>query len=255
MIRRLNYTGRIKIHRNDVRLATCEVDGCWRFDADVRLKDYELPAEALVFVEAYRQTTWMRFPFGTVASIQAPLPEKRRLSEFDSAEGIRFRVKVTQPKDQHILLAAADRIPLGKPEDYANKESLLPVVPDQLGDELWRVDLDDDPRLLVNQSAASDWRQFALSPVFVSLVYPAVLRQVLTAVLGEGHRDVEDDADWRSKWLRFATLLPGVDPAPPSDEEGIDAALRWIDDAVAAFARKLALKEKFSTAWHSKESA
>src|SRR6266702_226127 len=133
MIRRLNYTGRIKIHRSDVRLATREADGVLSFDADLRLKDYALPAEALVFVEAYRQTSWMRFAFGTVADIQARPAEKRQLSEFDSAEGIRFRVKVTQPQDEHILLAAADRIPLGKPEDDADKQALLPVVPSELG--------------------------------------------------------------------------------------------------------------------------
>ncbi|MBI2949003.1 MAG: hypothetical protein HYY23_15285 [Verrucomicrobia bacterium] len=253
MIRRLNYTGRIKIRRGDVRLTTREVDGVWAFDADLRLKDYELPADALVFVEAYRQTSWMRFPFGTVAAIHAPPLEKRRLIEFDSVEGIRFRVKVTQPHDEHILLAAADRIPLGEPEDDANKESLLPVVPFELGDELWQVDLDDEPRLLVNKSASADWRLMALSPVFVSLVYPAVLREVLRSVLASGHRDTEDDSEWRSKWLRFATLLPGVDPEPPSEDDGEDAALRWVNDAVAAFAKKLALKEKFFAAWHLKE--
>lgn len=215
--------------------------------------DHELPAEALVFVEAYRQTTWMRFPFGTVADIQAPSTEKRRLSEFDSAEGICFRVKVTQPQDEHILLAAADRIPLGKPEDETDKETLLPVVPFELGDEVWRVDLDDEPRLLVNKSASADWRQTALSPVFVSLVYASALRQILASILASGHRDTEDDTDWRSKWLRFATLLPGVDPELPPKEEGEDATLRWADDAVTAFAGKLGLKEKFSTAWHLKE--
>ena len=95
----------------------------------------------------------------------------------------------------------------------------------------------------------------AQSPLFVSLVYPSALRQILTTVLASGHRDAEDDADWRSKWLRFATLLPGVDPEPPSEEEGEDAELRWVDEAVATFARKLGLKEKFSVAWHLKEGA
>jgi hypothetical protein len=46
-----------------------------------------------------------------------------------------------------------------------------------------------------------------------------------------------------------------VDPEPPSEEEGEDAELRWVDEAVAAFARKLGLKEKFSVAWHLKEGA
>jgi len=35
--------------------------------------------------------------------------------------------QVTLPQDEHILLAAADRIPLGKPEDEADKETLLPA--------------------------------------------------------------------------------------------------------------------------------
>ena len=251
MIRRLNYTGRVKINRADVRLATRFIGGQLSFEADLRLTDYELPAEALVFVEAYRQTTWMRFQFGTVAALQ--LPSDRGLREFDSPDGILFRVKVTQARDEHILLAAADRIPLALPEDGdANRESLLEFVPAELGDEMWQVELDGEPRLLVNKSAVPDCRQLALSPVFVALVYPAVLRQILTNVLIEhGHRDTYDDTDWRSKWLRFATLVPGVDPEPPEKDEDDDAVRRWVDDVVAAFAKKLTLREKFGAAWET----
>ncbi|MEO6034312.1 MAG: hypothetical protein ABIQ35_03570, partial [Verrucomicrobiota bacterium] len=238
----------------DLKLTTRETNGVLSFEAELLLNDYELPAEAVVFVEAYRQTTWMRFPFGTVAILQPPPPEKRALSEFDSPDGILFRVKVTQAQDQHILLAAADRIPLARPDDDADRESILPVFPAELGNELWQVDLEDEPRLLVNKSATADWRQLAQSPVFVSLVYPAVLRQLLTNILGTDHRDTDDEMDWRSKWLRFAAILPGVDPELPGKEEGPDAALRWAEDAVAAFAKKLALKEKFADAWQTKES-
>jgi hypothetical protein len=31
-----------------------------------------LPTDAKVFVEAYRQTNWMRFDFGTIGAVQAP---------------------------------------------------------------------------------------------------------------------------------------------------------------------------------------
>ncbi len=247
MIRRLNYTGRIKIHRSDIKLATREANGAFSFDASLKLIDYELPAEALVFVEAYRQTTWMRFPFGTVANLQPPA--NRELNEFESVEHIKFRVKVTQALDEHILLAVADRIPLALPSEDADCESILPVHPRELGDELWQVEMVDEPCLLVNKSATPDWRQLTQSPLFVSLVYPAVLRQILTHVLSEGHRDTDDENEWRSKWLRFATLMPGVDPDIPGKDDGEDAAMRWMEDAVAGFARKLALKEKFSAVW------
>lgn len=250
MIRRLNYTGRVKIDRSDVRLSTHERNGGWVFEAGLQLNDYELPADAPVFVEAYRQTTWMRFGFGTVGNLRAPPADQRQLVEFDSPDGVLFRVKVTQAHDEHLLLAHADRIPLARPEDAVDRESLLPVVPADLGDELWRVSLEDEPQLLVNKSASPDWRQMAQSPLFVSLVYPAVLRQVLTAVLIDHRcRDIDDESDWCSRWLRFAVGLPGVNPELPPEKDAEDAVRIWTDDAVAGFARKLQLREKFSGAW------
>jgi hypothetical protein len=256
MIRRLNYTGRVKIHRRDVRLSTRTDEGPPSFDADLRLTDYELPADALVFVEAYRQTTWMRFPFGTAAVVRPPAD--RRLAEFDSPDGILFRVKVTQARDEHILLAAADRIPLASPEELdADHDSLLPVNPAELGDELWQLDMDGaEPELLVTVSAVADWRQLARSTTFMALVYPEIVRQVLQViVIEEKHRDTDDDTDWKSKWLRFAGMLPGIEPNPPDTSAGDGEARDWIEQVVAAFAKKMDFKVKFAAAWHSKEGA
>ena len=42
-------------------------DGMLSFDAKLDLTGYDLPDDARVFVEAYRQTSFMRFPHGTVA--------------------------------------------------------------------------------------------------------------------------------------------------------------------------------------------
>jgi len=82
----------------------------------------------LVFVEAYRQTSWMRFDFRTVGAVTAP--KDCSLTEFDSPEDILFRVKVTQANDTHVLLAEADRIPLTRPEPSDDKRiPLLPVKP------------------------------------------------------------------------------------------------------------------------------
>lgn len=252
MIRRLNYTGRTKIHRSDIKLLTREADGALSFDAELRLHEYGLPPDAMVFIEAYRQTNWMRFPFGTIANLQAPPVDARVLTEFDSAEELRFRVKVTQAENEHILLAVADRVPLGTPSDPEGRESLLPVCPADLGDELWQVDLEDEPTLLVNKFASSDWRQLAQSPLFVALVYPAVLRIVLRSILADDFRDTDDEADWRSRWLHFAASLPSVDPHPPDIERGPEAAFKWAEDAVSAFANLHSLKEKFIAAWQPK---
>src|SRR5262245_34387626 len=112
-IRRINSTGRKRIVREDIRiLVSSDADGILEFDATVDLAPYGLPADARVFVEAYRQTTFMRFEHGTVATPR-PHPGTCRLSEFSSREGLLFRVKVTATGDRPgVLLAEGDRIPI-----------------------------------------------------------------------------------------------------------------------------------------------
>ena len=87
------------------------------------LDGYDLPAEALVFVKAYRQTTWMRWPWGTVGALQPPA--NRALAEFDSPDDVLFRVRVTSPgtpEEPHGLLPAeADRVRLRSPEELTTR--------------------------------------------------------------------------------------------------------------------------------------
>jgi hypothetical protein len=249
MIRRLNYTGRVKVRREDVAVTVDAYEDGFAVSAGLSLEDYDFPSDAYVYLEAYRQTTWTRFPYGTVGNIQSPPIEQRALGEFGYPEGILFRLKVTKSGDKHVLLGVADRIPVGLPADDADRDPLLSVYPAHLGDELWQLDLSDEPRLLVNKTVVSDWRQLATSSIFVALVYPAALRQILeTILLLCQHRDADDEFDWKSRWLRFSRGLPGVDRELPEkdDEEG---AKLWISDAVSAFAKKLKLGEKFANAW------
>jgi hypothetical protein len=195
----------------------------------------------------------MRFDFGTAGGIVPP-PE-RVLSEFDSLDQVLFRVKVTSASGdrQGVLLAEADQIPIKRPEDSEeDRIPLFPVAPADLGDEVYRVDFTDGrPTLLVNRDVG-DWRQVAQSPPFRSLVYSAALRQILTRILCvEGVADSDDDDDWRSRWLRFASSMSGVGEVP--DQEDGDACDVWIDTAVAAFARQFQMIEQFRVFWRGGE--
>lgn len=169
-----------------------------------------LPPESLVFVEAYRQTVWMRFAWGTVGALQAPAD--RTLAEFDSTEDILFRVRVTSlgtPEEPHgLLLAEADRICLRGPEETEeNRDTIFPVVPTELGDELWKVSFENErPRLLVNLRAAGNYKQFTLHPAFIALVYPAAMREVLWRIV-----HVEDTATMMTR--RTTTRAGCVSPS------------------------------------------
>ena len=248
MIRRFNYTDRIRIERKDVRITLREENGKFSFDADLSaLAEYELPPESLVFVEAYRQTNWMRFDFGQVGAITPA--KKRDLSQFESPDGLLFRVKVTPNGDVHTLLAEADRIPLARPElSEGDRKPLLPVKPQKLGDEIYRLDFSDDRPLLLINSEAGNYADIGHSPAFMSLVYPGVFREILNRVLLiEKHDDDANLEDWKSQWIKFASLHPGLGELPGPDD--MDGRTDWIDKAVSAFAKQIQARAKFEEFW------
>lgn len=246
MIRRYNYTGRKAISRSDVKLRV--EDSPLRLRADLALNDYGLPADARVFVEAYRQTNWMRFDFGTAGAVKAPAD--LNLTEFDSREGILFRVRVTATANpEGRLLAEAGQVSPLQMNDTGEKsrEPLLPIKPAELGEEVFRVDFSDRPIMLIN-SQFGDWRALARSPFFICMALPQTFREILTRVLRvERYFETEDPEDWRARWLAFAAALPGS--SDPPEEEETDDIDDWITEAVAAFARLHGMKARFNSFW------
>jgi hypothetical protein len=241
-IRRINSTGRMKIARGDARISVRpDSDGVPTFDATINLTEYGLPDDAHVFVEAYRQTTFMRFPHGTVTAPQPPRDLARRLTEFATSDGLLFRVKVTSTDDRAgVLLAEADRIPVSDDEEQPdNRIALLPPAPYELGQETWRVDLTgaNGPLLLIN-NRVGDWKAVAASPLFRSLVYPAAMREVLWHIYKvEETRAMDDAEDWGCRWLTFAAALPGAGDPPLTSGDDEEWGV-WITAAVESFARQ-----------------
>lgn len=247
MIRRFNYTNRIRINRNDVTITLRQQNNEYWFDANLsNVRNYDLPSGSLVYVEAYRQTYWRRFSFGQLDRLE---PDKdRSLAQFESPDGILFRVKVTPPDNTHRLLAEADEIPLLRPEEQQiNRFSLLSVKRADLEGEIYRLDFSARPLLLVNKDAGTA-AEIAKSPVFFALVYPSVFRQILTRIIViEKYDDESEPGDWKSQWLRFAKELPGVDAIP--DTDALEEYEEWIDHVVSVFAKNNQVLLKFAEFW------
>lgn len=250
MIRKFNYTDRVRIRRDDIMIALQENHGGNTFSADLsKLSEYGLPPDSLVFLEAYRLSNWMRFSFGTLGTIKPP--KDPCLTRFDSVEGIKFRLKVTASGDLHKLLAEADAIPLITSEqDQEAAEPLLPVMPSKdLGDEIYRIDFSDDMPVLLINSEAGNYKDIGRSPAFLSLALPSVLREILMHIIIIDGRDDDDDLDdWHCRWIRFIRQFPGIGEIPKLEDGGEDC-MDWIQTAVAAFARKQKVKAKFLEFW------
>ena len=139
------------------------------------------------------------------------------------------------------ILAVADRIQPRRSEDEpVDKICLLPVDFVDLGNCVWRLELESDwPSLMLN-NRFDKIRELARSDhSFFSLVYPEVVRQILyKIVVEEDHTDPQSDPDdWRSLWLTFSRDILGKSILPPSGESEpiIQEKMKWIDDVVEEF--------------------
>ena len=243
---KLHYTSRQRLLRRDVGI-TLSDSSPLAFQVDkCSLDGYSLPPAARVYIEAYRQMSYMRFPCGIVSDLRMSGPLV--LGEFDSPEGIKFRIKVTDPANGQLL---ADLDGISDP----GKDALLSVKPEDIGEEVFSVDFTDEPLLLISDRIPA-WKEMALDPVFASLVYPSVLRLILTRILlvEVDSVDLDDSDDWRSKWLLFAKRHPGTGGLP-DDLTNFADVNDWIDGAVSAFAKRNKAYDRFIRNWHSGEAS
>lgn len=234
---RFNYTGRKKIKRQDVSITVRSNNGILSFGAEVDLNGYGLPRDAPIYVEAYRQTSWMRFGYGSVGN---PIPQtENRLSEYESLDGVLFRVKVVEEEGAHgKLLAVADRLRPVKPEEGDGGRLCLLHVKSEEMDCIWRLDFTNGPILLVSKGAGSK-DAISRSPEFISLVYPAVLKEVLFRIKESDEEWDEDEESWQNQWITFVSSMSGVGEMPDTSGDDEDAYDRWVLDAVESFARRL----------------
>lgn len=240
MIRRFNYTGRKRIKRGSVAIKVVGSEPVRSFEAGLSLRDYELPPEAKVYVEAYERAGLMRFDFGTVGSTSTPSDSERRLAEFEGSDAMRFRVKVvdTQQRSGQLLAEADGILPFVMEESEKGRTSLLPVRHADLGQQVWAVDFPEStqalPVLLINNRIA-DRTALVRSPVFMSLALPAILSEILTRVLIYESQTDTDDEGWKSQWLQFGQRVLPTAGEPPEDKE---KAAEWIESVVREFCSK-----------------
>jgi hypothetical protein len=233
MKRRFNYTNRIRISRDRVRIALKDQGALPpAFDASLDLTGLGLAADARVFVEAYYRAAYMRFDFGTVGSVGCD--QDRTLRDIDNRELIYFRVKVTDANGEHgKLLAEADGLIANPAEGTGHNVCILDVKYEDLENLAWNLELDDGstPTLVVNRKISN--REYVRSDTaFFALVYPAVIREILTFILLQNDHEYEPGSDdWEDQWISYVRSLPGI-ADPPNEGEEIR---NWIDQAVRSF--------------------
>ncbi len=258
MIRKFNYTDRIKIRRADLRVSIVMDGGVPYLEADFVVDPYRelIAPDAAVYIEAYHRTKFERFSYGTIGRLLPP--EDRRLRAFASGdrEDIRFRVKVVDESASHgrILGLAEGISAVSEDERHANRLSLLGVDAVDLANRIWELDLEapEIPWLKVNSKIADVQVLLRSNDMFLSSVYPEIVRQILVHVLidcEEDYTDFEPDVDdelpeWQYRWLCFGKHLCGE--KWPKRSEGDFGGKEWIELCVDHFCRNQRVLQKVS---------
>lgn len=246
IVRRLNFTERKRIDRRRVCIRLVRDGEERRFNAEIDLRGMDLPEDARVFVEAYYRSNYRRFDFGTVGRIEPP--RDCNLAAFPNRKPS-FRVKVVGIDEEgfaRILASAEHVVPLDADEEDRERKPLLEVVYEDLGERVWKLELDGErPTLVVNARIDGIREAVRAGPEFLCLVFPEVVGGVLRhVVVVENRTDFDEgDEDWQADWLRYAISELGL-PRPPGGEDS--RREQWVEDAIAAFCRRHGVRERFA---------
>ncbi len=233
MARSFNYTKRREIAKSSVRVSISATGKGHSFATVFDLAEYGFALDAKVYVEAYRKNQLLRFDFGTVGSLAAP--GSTSLSAFgEEVAGLRFRAKVVAANAEKTILGMSKSFRAENDEGGA-ADCILPIsrLPKE-NENVWEIDFTDDgPTLAINASLE---KQIVQKSYFHALVFPAVIREVLTYAFIEN--DSEELGEWTEDWKNFALMLGADDfPELSGDDREKDADLvkPWINSAVKAF--------------------
>lgn len=234
--RRINSTGRKRIAQDniDLQLLSSAPGDAAKARLSLKLDGLELPPSAAVIVEAYHKSSAVRFDCGTVGAPQ--IPELLSLNEIDRAGAALFRVKVVDREDRlGKILASAERIRPRSDADDKGRRSIFPVRHDDLGPEIWQVDIDDDagPVLLLNNRVPNLLHRIYDNPLIGGILLPAAFRAVLEHLVDNSAEDEEEGTGWKADWFTYCKEKLGLADDPSElDPEG---RAEWIADAVRGF--------------------
>lgn len=252
MIRRFNYTGRIKIPRSNVDITLHKDKDGKYFRAKIDFANLELPGDAKIYIEANYKGVYQRFSFGSVSHFTEP--ESTRLNELPDTELVYFDVSVVDESGNiGLLLAKARGIVVSSVGTPNDRIPLLPVNPADLKNQFWKLSFDsaDDgrPTLEINKNIPDVFEKARNDLNFICLVYPSAFRGVLNKIMEEDAFE-EEEGNWAADWRKFIVNVLGIKNLPAADSEtkGLNPEQEaWIDDCVNEYCKQLQLFEKFIT--------
>lgn len=253
MSRRFNFTGRVKILKEDVKILLEPQGNKQICNVQLRLDGYNLPPDAEVVVEAERgRVLRIRHNWGLAGKA---FTAEGSSSQFDitsmgDPEDVRYRVLVVEP-GSYRLLATAEGVEAHNTQDgQAPQRSLLPIVMRDLHGGVWELENMDETPTLALDSALGTKQEIKSSPILLSLL-PGVIRAILTYLAhdqqGTGKDDESETAEdnTSNRWLELGEKWAGCPYPSNAEHRDIDD---WAQKAVTGFCKEKKLRGNLANA-------
>lgn len=132
-------------------------------------------------------------------------------------------------------------------QTVSGRKGILPVERRPLGQRLWKLDFQEhDVFLFVNSEVPGLSESVRSDPSFYSLLYPEIVRQILSRAIAVGGDPEAEDDTWSTLWLSFAIKIHPTheNPPDPSDIEGVE---EWVELVVVSFCELHQLRRQYVT--------
>ncbi len=253
MSRRFNFTKRRRIYEAEAKISV--VQGALSAGLTIKLeqtfaREGGYDEEDEVFIEAVQRIKVQRCRLGKILELQTKPIITVTFSSFKDEKEVHYRIRVVDFQTKKLKALAKNLHQVNRAQKSTELDSILPValsVPeDQIGERFWKVSClmgTNDPVLILSSKKFSSYDSVR-SAEFKALVWPEVLRQVLTyAYILHWNSPPE----WSEKWARFVTEnlgIPGIPDVPTNaDDDYITKTADWIESAVCEFASRFSLSD------------
>ena len=224
---RSNPTNLIEIDKNRISILVSEVSGGRYFTLNrLDIGGLDLKGDLRVYCIAWAGKSSQRFDMGTIDLLKK---DSFPLEELDRSESLRFRILLHE-ENKPLLMASAESL---RPMDESQSESLLPMEPAELGQLVWRLDINEEgPVLKYNVSVFPSSAGIENYLPFGALVLPEALRKVMEEIAKSPSR-LDDEGDILSAWANWLDSIGAG--RPPGDE---DEAQEWCNQVINTFCER-----------------
>ena len=241
---RLNYTDRIQIDREKVRLSVAMISaGTVKVTGDIvfdRPSEYPASAEVHLYLRRAPHTR-SSLSLGPVES-KVMVDKEVQVPSLSSVDGLKVDVRIVNMDDpSRRILAICQSVAIASDEeDAAKMTGLLGVRKGDFRWPLWLLnleELDSSGAWLEVSKLVEDFRSFSTSDAFLTLVLPEAIRQIATKIIQDENYNGDPSAgdEVQDKWVRYFVSIPGMGnfsgTMSPSERETFveDVAIRFCE--------------------------